>query len=216
MLGYTDQMTFFQRLHNFYYNIRQIYEYHTMVLPIQQNVLNKHFSNDTPKVDNLSNRLSMIFINTHPFFNYPRPMVPGILQIAGLRMGKMNKTLPPNLKKLLDNSKQGFIYFSLGSNVKSVHLRENTLKLFIDAFSELPYQVLWKFEADKLVGKPNNVHIEKWIPQQGVLGNNKKKNNSNVNIRMIKINRKILIVFFFFYSTSKYQVVCLSGRCTKQ
>ncbi|XP_044010377.1 UDP-glucosyltransferase 2-like [Aphidius gifuensis] len=169
MLGYTDNMTFLERLHNFYYNARQIFEYHTINLPIQEKVLKKHFGNDIPNVSELSKRLSMLFINTHPFFNYPRPMVPGIIQIGGLRLGKMNKTLPDDLKKILDNAKQGFIYFSLGSNIKSIHLRENTLKSFMEAFGELPYQILWKFEADKLVGKPSNVHIQKWIPQQGVL-----------------------------------------------
>lgn len=171
MLGYTSNMTFLERLHNFYYNARQIFEHYTINLPIQEKVLKKHFGNDIPKVDELSKRLSMLFINTHPFFNYPRPMVPGIIQIGGLRLGKMNSTLPDNLKKILDNAKQGFIYFSLGSNIKSIHLRKNTLKSFMEAFGELPYQILWKFEADKLDGKPSNVHIQKWIPQQGVLGN---------------------------------------------
>lgn len=37
-------------------------------------------------------------------------------------------------------------------------------------FSELPYKVLWKFEADHMEGKPDNVKISKWLPQQDLLG----------------------------------------------
>lgn len=40
----------------------------------------------------------------------------------------------------------------------------------MDTFAELPYQVLWKFENESLPGKPENVRIEKWLPQQDLLG----------------------------------------------
>lgn len=40
----------------------------------------------------------------------------------------------------------------------------------MNAFSELPYKVLWKFEAEEMEGKPDNVKISKWLPQQDVLG----------------------------------------------
>lgn len=73
-------------------------------------------------------------------------------------------------KDFLDNAKEGFIYFSLGSNVKSKDLRKETLTAIIDTLKELPYKVLWKFEADELPGKPNNVKLIKWAPQQSVLG----------------------------------------------
>lgn len=36
-------------------------------------------------------------------------------------------------------------------------------------FAKLPYKVLWKFEDDQLEGKPENVEINKWLPQQDVL-----------------------------------------------
>lgn len=40
----------------------------------------------------------------------------------------------------------------------------------MDAFAELPYDVLWKFENDSLPNLPKNVFIKKWLPQQDVLG----------------------------------------------
>lgn len=61
------------------------------------------------------------------------------------------------------------IYFSLGSNVKSIYLTEDQQQVLIKTFAKLPYKVLWKFEDEQLVGKPQNVKIYKWLPQQDVL-----------------------------------------------
>lgn len=73
------------------------------------------------------------------------------------------------LQQYLDDSQQGVIYFSLGSNIKSRLLEESKRKTIMETFSELPYNVLWKFENDTLEGKPRNVRISKWLPQQDLL-----------------------------------------------
>ncbi|KAF2889863.1 hypothetical protein ILUMI_16310, partial [Ignelater luminosus] len=73
-----------------------------------------------------------------------------------------------DLQQQLDKAKDGFIYFSLGSNIKSERLSENTRKILLETFSELPYLVLWKFEEENLPGKPDNVMISKWFPQQDI------------------------------------------------
>lgn len=75
-----------------------------------------------------------------------------------------------DLKKILDGAKEGCIYFSLGTNVKSNHLPIERLNIFLKVFARLPYKVLWKFESDNLANKPDNVVIRKWLPQQEVLG----------------------------------------------
>ncbi|XP_025834232.1 uncharacterized protein LOC108744101 [Agrilus planipennis] len=74
-----------------------------------------------------------------------------------------------DLKKELDDAIQGVIYFSLGSNVKSVNLTSRLKGVIASALSELPYKVLWKWESDHFPGKPNNVVIRQWLPQEGVL-----------------------------------------------
>lgn len=75
-----------------------------------------------------------------------------------------------DLQDYLDDGKEGVIYFSLGSNVKSAHIDANKRKIIMEAFFELPYKVLWKFENDTLENKPANVKIGKWLPQQDILG----------------------------------------------
>jgi len=74
-----------------------------------------------------------------------------------------------NLKSFLDEATNGFIYMSLGTNVKSKLLPRGILNMFIDTFADLPYRVLWKFENDSFHA-PANIFVSKWIPQQGVLG----------------------------------------------
>lgn len=73
------------------------------------------------------------------------------------------------MAEFLDSGTDGFIYFSLGSNVKSKDLSKENLEAITEALRELPYKVLWKFEADELPDKPENVKLIKWAPQQAIL-----------------------------------------------
>lgn len=50
-----------------------------------------------------------------------------------------------------------------------MYLPEDKKKILMRTFAKLPYKVLWKFEDDQLEGKPENVEINKWLPQQDVL-----------------------------------------------
>lgn len=75
------------------------------------------------------------------------------------------------MQKFLDESTHGAIFFSLGSNLKSSKLSEDKKKIILESLKELaPIRVLWKFEVE-LPGKPENVMIRKWLPQNDILGN---------------------------------------------
>lgn len=74
-----------------------------------------------------------------------------------------------NLQKFLDDAKEGFIYFSLGSNARSSTMPKEIKRIFCNVFAKLPYKVIWKYEED-LSEKPKNVYIGKWLPQQSILG----------------------------------------------
>lgn len=75
-----------------------------------------------------------------------------------------------DIQDYLDSSVNGAVYFSLGTHILSTSLANETLKNIIEVFSELPYNVLWKWEKDTLPGKPPNVLIRKFFPQQDLLG----------------------------------------------
>ena len=70
----------------------------------------------------------------------------------------------------MDEAQHGAIFFSLGTNVRSDKMSKEKLEAFIDAFSELPQRVLWKFESDSLPNLPPNVMVKTWMPQNDILG----------------------------------------------
>lgn len=75
------------------------------------------------------------------------------------------------MQKVLDNSKQGVIYFSMGSNLKSSELPQEKRDAILNTFAKLKETVLWKWEDDKLPNQPKNVVIRSWMPQQAILSN---------------------------------------------
>jgi glucuronosyltransferase len=75
-----------------------------------------------------------------------------------------------DLKKFLDEAKDGFIYFSMGSNFNGSVMREGKRKALMAAFSELPQRVVWKLEANSLRNTAPNVWVSKWLPQSDILG----------------------------------------------
>jgi glucuronosyltransferase len=81
------------------------------------------------------------------------------------------KKLPKDVKKFLDDAEDGFIIFSLGTNVKSSLMPKEILNGIIKVLGELnKVRVLWKFEKEDLENCPENVKISKWLQQQDVLG----------------------------------------------
>lgn len=70
----------------------------------------------------------------------------------------------------MDESKNGFVYVSFGSNVRSSELPLDKKKAFLNVFKKLKHTVLWKWEEENLEGKPDNLIIRKWMPQKEILG----------------------------------------------
>ncbi|XP_076271252.1 UDP-glycosyltransferase UGT5-like [Rhynchophorus ferrugineus] len=91
-----------------------------------------------------------------------------MVEIGGFHIDPPKK-LPKDIQTILDGAKNGVIFFSMGSHVKSSDFSEEKRKIFLNVFKKLDQIVLWKFEDDNLPGKPDNVHIRKWLPQMDLL-----------------------------------------------
>jgi glucuronosyltransferase len=72
----------------------------------------------------------------------------------------------------MNGAEHGVIYFSMGSMIQADTLPDDKRQAFVQAFSELPQRVLWKWEADTLPGQPKNVKTAKWLPQFDILSKN--------------------------------------------
>ncbi|KAK9878090.1 hypothetical protein WA026_020732 [Henosepilachna vigintioctopunctata] len=144
--------------------------YHWVVLPREDRSVKKYFGEDMPYLGDIERNISILLLNRNPVFHRVMPLVPAVIELGSVRAHQKPQPLNEELKAFLDKSVNGVVYFSFGSNTLSEDMSDYTRNEFIAAFSDLPYNVVWKWEADVLPGKPDNVFIQKWVPQVSLLG----------------------------------------------
>ncbi|KAF5289138.1 hypothetical protein FQR65_LT02028 [Abscondita terminalis] len=143
------------------------YSHYFYLRPNQKRILQKHFPN-APPLDDLFYNLSLILINTHVSVDDVAPYMPNLIPIAGAHIEGPNP-LSVDLKKYLDDAKEGVIYFSMGSALKSVDIPKEKREAFLKVFSRLEQKVFWKWDDETLPHKSSNVFISPWFPQQDIL-----------------------------------------------
>lgn len=163
----TDHMTFAERFYNSLYSVHGNYLYHSQYIPEMNRVARSYFGQDFPPIEDYQQRISFVLANFHPSLDYPWAFTPTLIPIAGIQV-KEPTPLPQDIQKYLDEAKHGAIYFSLGSNVRSDTLSPHIKKQILEALSELPQRILWKYESD-ITDLPNNVRVGKWLPQRDIL-----------------------------------------------
>uniref|UniRef100_A0A1Y1M4S3 UDP-glucuronosyltransferase n=1 Tax=Photinus pyralis TaxID=7054 RepID=A0A1Y1M4S3_PHOPY len=140
-----------------------------MVRGWEQEMAWNHFRDTTP-VETIRAEISLLFVNSDPVLHYNRPLLPSVISIGGTLARIPTKPLEKNVREFLDGASQGFVYFSLGSNVKSKDIPARSMDVILATFRRLPYKVLWKYELSDLPNLPTNVFISQWVSQMEVLG----------------------------------------------
>ncbi|KAF5282447.1 hypothetical protein FQA39_LY17562 [Lamprigera yunnana] len=169
VLPVDEQLSFGQRLYTFTYVIFRSMIDRVYGLPLQLDLIEKHFGYDRSDIADIFDRIDFLFVNSDPIFYKVKPLPPNIVQIGGGLHRTPPKPLPEHIKEILDSASDGFIYFSLGTNIKSTNMPTAVRETILATFAELPYKVLWKFEEDHLLKKTENVVTKKWLPQQDIL-----------------------------------------------
>jgi UDP:flavonoid glycosyltransferase YjiC (YdhE family) len=135
-------------------------------------MMRKHLGNDIPPVNHMKQNTSFILLNGHSSVTYPRPYLPNVAEVACLHC-KPASSLPKHLDSFINGSGDaGFIYVSMGSSVKTTNTPKYFFELLLSVFGSLPFHVLWKWDTDmtSTYDIPQNVRIERWLPQQDILG----------------------------------------------
>ncbi|KAK9885607.1 hypothetical protein WA026_012369 [Henosepilachna vigintioctopunctata] len=161
--------SFQDRFFGVFYDLITRYSTKYVLLNKLDKIIAEYIDHDIRPLSEICQEFSLVITNSNLAIRKAKPAVPNLIEISGIHIQKP-KALPKDLKSYLDNSTEGVIYFSLGSNMKSSLIPPKTLNNLMQVFSELPYNILWKFEKDELPNKPENVEIRKWLPQQDVLG----------------------------------------------
>ncbi|XP_063921312.1 UDP-glycosyltransferase UGT5-like [Zophobas morio] len=167
LTDYLVPMTFCERLMNSVLHVIGQIIYHLYVYPTENAKIKKYIPNG-PDISDVLYNASIVLMNSHPSLNQPVPYVPNMIDVGGFHV-KPPKKLPQDLQEFLDNAKDGVIYFSMGSNLKSAEFPPEKRDAILRTFAKLKEQVLWKWEEDVLPGQPKNVKLSKWFPQQDIL-----------------------------------------------
>ncbi|CAH0561449.1 unnamed protein product [Brassicogethes aeneus] len=167
-LPLSDQMTFLQRVENFALTTFQKIYYAYKVSSNEDEIIKKNVATQLKPLQEIIRNSSLLLVNTHFTINLPRPLAPNVIEIGGIHVGQ-NKKLSKNIEKWIDGSSDGVIYFSLGSMIKGHTFPTDKRKEFLKAFGKLSQTVLWKWENETMEGKPDNVMIQKWMPQFDIL-----------------------------------------------
>ncbi|XP_067000260.2 UDP-glycosyltransferase UGT5 isoform X1 [Anabrus simplex] len=169
MTSYSDHMTFWERLYNIYVYVMYHYLWYQEFIPKQEVLVRKHFGSGPPPLYEADYNDSLLLVNNHWSLSYVKPLLPNVVEVTGLHVKTKADPLPKDIKNFLDGAEHGVVYFSLGSLVRSEKLPKEKLNHIVQAFSEIPQRVLWKWEADVLPGLSSNVMQAKWMPQQDIL-----------------------------------------------
>ncbi|KAF7634163.1 UDPGT domain-containing protein [Meloidogyne graminicola] len=169
------QSSFTSRFINFYNEFYDWIWMDNFCYRLQDPIIRKEFGNDFPNLRHLVKNVSLIFFNSNPFFEMPRPISNKVIYIGGLvdeQMSENNKKLEPNIKRILDEANNGAILFSLGSITDTSRFSKQMLSSIIGAFKQFPQiQFIWKLDKEIIKNIPSlqNVHTFEWIRQIAIL-----------------------------------------------
>jgi hypothetical protein len=99
------ESTFFERLLNFYNEVNDWLRTDHAVVNLQAPMIRRVFGPEFPELDEIARNVSMIFINSNPFTDMPRPISNKIVYIGGLA----DETKKQNASKL-DKVKITFLF----------------------------------------------------------------------------------------------------------
>lgn len=181
MTGYTDQMTFSERMYN---SLCYLYEDLTnsfLYAPIQQTILDSMYPSNSkkmPPVDIIKRNVSLVLYNSHSVLETIAPTLPNMIPVAGLFI--KNEALDP-LPREIDaflNESNGVIYVSFGSNLDFSEFDQSKKDAIINAFNEFPeFRIIFKSNDEIVIPSHNASHvmIRSWFSQHGILAHEKVK-----------------------------------------
>lgn len=168
LTAHSSHMNFFQRLHNFLVDNLDLLYRHLIYYPKENEILHRYLP-EAPHLNEIMYNASLILLNSHTSYRDPVPLLPNMIEIGGYHVSEP-QVLPHDLKTFLDAATEGVVYFSMGSNLKSADMPREKQNAILQVFAKIKQQVLWKFESDDIQDLPKNVKIQKWLPQQDLLG----------------------------------------------
>ncbi|RMX43041.1 hypothetical protein pdam_00001822 [Pocillopora damicornis] len=166
--GFTDKMTFLQRVTNVVAYIGLglfkdlLFARPMDALKLKYNITTERSYQET--VDGVE----LVLIRADFAIEYAQPLLPGNVMVGPLNV-KEGKPLPPDLEEFVnDSGGHGFIIVSFGSNLASI-LPRTVVDTLATAFGKLKQRVVWRLKGYIPSFLGSNIKIVEWLPQNDLL-----------------------------------------------
>ncbi|XP_051159341.1 UDP-glucosyltransferase 2-like isoform X2 [Leptopilina boulardi] len=165
-------ITFWDRVKNHFWAQYGNYRFFKYTEENQTMAMRKYLSLDVPNIREIEKKTALLLVNAYQSFFGIRPLIPAVVQIAGIQIELSETKMTKELKIWMDESTHGVVFFTLGSMVIIEDLPKEILLGMYASFAKLaPIRVLMKIVNKENLppGLPKNVLIMSWIPQIPVL-----------------------------------------------
>ena len=119
-------------------------------------------------IGDIESKASVVLAQGNPLVMSGLRPVPPNLVYCGMMQCKPAKALPQDLQQFMDEATQGVLYVSFGSVLQGSQVPRDKKEALLRAFGKLKEKVLMKWESDHLEGKPDNMMVKSFLPQQVV------------------------------------------------
>uniref|UniRef100_A0A4W5N6R5 UDP glucuronosyltransferase 5 family, polypeptide D1 n=1 Tax=Hucho hucho TaxID=62062 RepID=A0A4W5N6R5_9TELE len=136
--GFTDKMTFVQRVQNMLYYSIIVFQQRFIVGPIYDAICSKYFEGDCDIISVIQ-EADMWLMRSDFVFDFPRPTMPNVIYMGGFQC-KPAQPLPPELEEFVQSAgEHGVIVMSLGTLVKELPV--DITDQIASVFAKLPQKV---------------------------------------------------------------------------
>ncbi|GMT02460.1 hypothetical protein PENTCL1PPCAC_24634, partial [Pristionchus entomophagus] len=170
MAGSGEEMTFFRRLSNTMSFAMMDVKIDSLFVPQIEEILRGRIP-DLPPINELTATNSLVFYNSEPLVDFPRPTSARIIDIGGITMSSGHIPVNQTWSDILD-LRPNTVFISFGTIAKSSLMPEeykNTIRETIKKFPDVTF--IWKYENPKhniSAGVPNLIEST-WVPQRDIL-----------------------------------------------
>ena len=166
---FSNQMSFSERLKNTAYSFAYSFAMPMLFPDPEREVMEKfrrygYFSS----LDELMTKSSLWLLTKDVVLDYPRPMMPNMVNVGGLTVKRSSGKLPRDIQNFVNGAKKGVVLMTFGSLASNIpaHMVEK----FSSAFRRLGgHRVIWRLKNTDNVELPDNVMISQWLPQNDIL-----------------------------------------------
>ncbi|CAL8339790.1 unnamed protein product [Merluccius merluccius] len=167
--GFTDKMSFTERIRNVLFYGVVLFQERVMVGPSYDAICAKYIQGGCDVVS-LIQEADIWLFRSDFVFDFPRPTMPNVVYIGGFQCwpGGLD-SLPPDLEDFVGGAgEHGVIIMTLGSLVDA--LPDDVTEEIAGVFAKMPQKVIWRHVGQRPSTLGNNTLMVDWMPQKDLLG----------------------------------------------